>query len=44
MPVRIYDAFPINHKLLQACMNMGMTRAQALWYILQHTVHFRLRS
>ena len=43
MPVRIYDVYPIDRKLLKAAMNMGMTKAQALWYILQHTVHFRLR-
>ena len=38
------ELFPIKKPLFDACRKAGLSRAQALWWICQRTVHFDLKE
>lgn len=38
------ELFPIKKPIFDACRRAGLSRAQALWWICQRTVHFDLKQ
>lgn len=38
----LYAFVVVDKDVYEACRKVGMTRAQALWYVMQHVVRFDL--